>query len=1027
MNRVENAISQGRCVLAVGGRALQSPEVQAELRRRGLSPIALGGEVINPAVSLSIDALAPALEREGGLLVLIEPEAAVDGRTLGELEKLVAGSKHKPRLVVAAKAFNPFGLPMALRTLKLEQEKARAVDFLSALPVSAPAPAPAPAPATAVGGGQKGGRRADAAAFDTKQLEGKKIVLGQAGEPSKADAKASKDEQRKAEAARAPRPVLVGREDELAAFAGLLAAPGSPLVVSGPQGVGRRWLVEAGLAASDKKRLPDFVFGYGGGVDALLARFALITKELAGDDRISAALTAAERPAPAELAALVVEALAAPALAGHVMVLSPLDTLLDRRDGSFYRNGRLEMVLKALLLSQPALQLVFITDLPPTFYREGEAAHQRHLALEGVRGKELHAIFEAWHAPEFPRAHFGPINERVFGHPLASRAFALVVRGQTEGIEKVLESPKLLKATALSDLEPLRRNLKRAVEKLEDEARVALLAAALPRIPVDAADLQVLGVNRSQRLDLLSRGLLEQTPGDGERLFYVHSLVREQLSRIDVEDFGRMEALALHWQGKAKELKGKGELLASLRLAQESNRLFVLGRRARGRLRLPFPDADAMLDELRGMVRRKREPRLDLARQRLNEVSGSEKGNTELLLLEAELRIAEGAPGEAIAEAFAAAAALPTPEVFHTEATWHLDRGSRPKAAGALQRGITLFPNDARLRRRLAGVEMGLGRLADAVETLKAAQALEPMMPDTYGMLGEAYARLGEEHWEAADQNIEEALRLAPESAPHIARRAELLRLRALVRPDERDGLLARAEELLRHALTIEQGHGRIQVLLAGVLLDRDGDLEQIAWLLKESVRPGGPGKRKESPEAAIQRARLLGRTRQFEEAERLITKVTKADHHNHHALAVQAELLAAQGSVAGAHAAWKLALDRAPAYAPERALYEREVTQLQTMLDAGITQIEVPDGVPSIPVRTEGAPRRSTVRRRRGGKPVEGAAEGEAASAAAGAGDEGSTGADAVDAEAADNTVIGGDDEPELDTSLNDGADSEA
>ncbi|MBL8614968.1 MAG: tetratricopeptide repeat protein [Deltaproteobacteria bacterium] len=1013
MNRVENAISQGRCVLAVGGRALQSPEVQAELRRRTLSPIALGGEVINPAVALSADALAPALDREGGVLVLIEPEGAVDGRALGELEKLIAGSKHKPRLVVAAKAFNPFGLPMALRTLKFEQEKARAVDFIASLPVDAPAPTiviQAPAPAG------KGGRRGEPKVvegklLDGKLLDGKRVVLGQAAEAPKGEGKLSKDEQRKAEAARAPRPVLIGREDELAAFAALLAAPGSPLIVSGPQGAGRRWLVESALAAAGKKRLPDFVFGHGAGVDALLARFAVLTKELAGDDRLSAAITAAERPAPAELAALVVEALSAPALADFVMVLSPLDALLDRRDGSFYRNGRLEMVLKALLLAAPALQLVFITDLAPTFYREGEATHQRLLALDGVRGKELHALFEAWHAPEFARSHFGPISERTHGHPLASRAFALAVRSTPEGVEKVLESPKLLKAAALNDLEPLRRNLKRAVEKLDDEARTALLAAALPRIPVDAADLQVLGLGRTQRLDLLSRGLLEQTPGEGDRQFYVHSLVREQLPRIDVEDFDRMEALALHWQAKAKELKGKGEVLNSLRFAQESNRLFVLARRARGRLRLPFPDADAMVDELRGMVRRKREPRHDIARQRLNEVLGSERGNTELLLLEAELRVAENAPAEAIIEAFGAAAALPTPEVFHTEATWHLDRGSRAKAAGALHRGIALFPADARLRRRLAGVEMGLGRLAEAVETLKAAQALEPMMPDTYGMLGEAYARLGEEHWEAADQNIEEALRLAPESAQHLARRAELLRLRALVRPDEREDLLSRAEALLRQALTIEAGHGRIQVLLAGVLLDRDGDLEQIAWLLKEAVRPASGGKRKESPESAIQRARLLGRKRQFEEAERLIAKVIKSDHHNHAALAAHAELLAAQGSVAGAHAAWALALERAPAYAPERALYERERAALQLMLDAGITQIDPPEGVAAPVTRAEPAARRSTVRRRRGG----GAAPAADPSAEASAEDsaDGATSEDAAEsAEPADPA----DDEPELD-----------
>lgn len=973
MNRVENAISQGRCVLAIGGRALQSPEVQAELRRRDVPAVALGSEAINPAAALSGEALAPVFDREGGVLVLVEPEGAVDGRALGELEKLVSAAKHKPRLVVAAKAFNPFGLPMALRTLKFEQEKARAVDFIAGLPTSTATPA---APAARSG-----------------------KVLEPAAPARRRDS--AKDEARKAEAARAPRPVLVGREEPLAELSALLGAEGGPIVVTGPQGVGKRWLVEAALSASGKQRLPDFTFAHGNGIDCLLARFAQTAQTFADDARLTEALRGSGPTTPTEMAALVVEVLSNPKLAGHAMVLAPLDALLDRRDGSFYRNGRLELVLKALLVSTPALCLVFMTDLAPTFYREGEGVAQRIFTLGGVRGRDLHGIFEAWHAPEFERDRFGPISERTHGHALSSRIFALAVRNTDGGVDKLLENPKFLRAATIGDVEPAKRHLKRAIEKLSDEGRVALFAAALPRFPVDAADLVAVGVSRSQRLDLLARGLLEQTPGEGDRQFYVHALVREQLPRIDVENFDRMEQLAVYWQDRAKALKGEGAVLESLRLAQESNRLFVLARRARSRLKLPFPDADSMVDELRGMVRRKREPRLDLARQRIGEALNSEPNNTELLLLDAELRVEEGANNESINEAFARAAALPTPEVFHTEASWHLNRSSRPKAANALMRGIEVFPADARLRRRLAGVEIGLGRLEQAVETLKAAQAVEPMMPDTYGMLGEVYARLGADHWEAADQNIEEALRLAPDSAQHIARRGELLRLRALTMPDERETLLARVEELLRQALTLEAGHSRIQVLLAGVLLDRDGDLEQIAWLLKESARGPGGSKRKETPEAAIQRARLLGRQRQYEEADRVLQKVIKSDHHNHHAHAVAAELVIAQGNVAAAFANLTVALDRAPAYAPERALYEREASRLQALLDAGISQIEPVDPTPAAaaPARADGSGRRSSVRRRRGRGQGEAAAEGAETAEVNAEGAEGSDASTDVDA----------------------------
>ena len=78
MQRVEAAIRDGRCVLAVGGRTLQRPEVVQELRRRqAMSPIALGGETISGLTSLSAESLAPALDAQGGIVVLVEPEGCL--------------------------------------------------------------------------------------------------------------------------------------------------------------------------------------------------------------------------------------------------------------------------------------------------------------------------------------------------------------------------------------------------------------------------------------------------------------------------------------------------------------------------------------------------------------------------------------------------------------------------------------------------------------------------------------------------------------------------------------------------------------------------------------------------------------------------------------------------------------------------------------------------------------------------------------------------------------------------------------
>jgi len=72
MNRVETAIAQGRCLIVVSARLLQEPEVLAELRRRSTIPsMSLGADVVSPAKPLSVEALAPVVSGQGGVLVLV--------------------------------------------------------------------------------------------------------------------------------------------------------------------------------------------------------------------------------------------------------------------------------------------------------------------------------------------------------------------------------------------------------------------------------------------------------------------------------------------------------------------------------------------------------------------------------------------------------------------------------------------------------------------------------------------------------------------------------------------------------------------------------------------------------------------------------------------------------------------------------------------------------------------------------------------------------------------------------------------
>lgn len=890
MKRVESAINEGRCVVAVGGEALRSHDVQAELNRRGALPIvSLGADAVAPAVAVDDTALAPALQNPGGVVVLVEPNPAVDGRGLGALEKAIKGAPHKPRLVVAARAFNPFGLPMALRLLKMEQEKKRAVDFLSVLPVPAGAPAGAPAAAA----------------------------------PAAAPKKAAPP--------RGPRPELVGREEELPALKAMLSEDGGPIVVVGAPGVGRRWLIEAALGDFEGERLPDLPLGRIAGHDTLVARIAIAAKG-AGDERLHEALTGSDRPAPAALAALVAEVAAGEALAGKVMVLTDLDRLLDRRDASFRHDGRLEMVLRALLTSTPSLRLVFTSTTRPVFYKEGEAAGLRVLPVAGLKGRELHDLFEQYGASDFPREHYGPIHNRTHGHPVASRAFALAVRADGD-VEELLEQPKFLKATAVEDIEPLRRNLKRAVSKLPDERRVLLGALATLEAPFGPETLRVLGVRRVTRLALLADGLLEQTPvvGDG-RCYYVHPLVREHLSLREIRDFAVMESLGEHLLGQSRELKKAGKLADSIAAAQDANRLLTGARRGRSRLRLPYPDADAVVDDLRSMVRRRKNPRLDLARQRLNESLKHIPGNTELLLLDAELKVAEKAGAQPIVEAFdKAAGQAPTPEVFHAIANWHGHK-QRGKAVAALEKGVEAFPEDARLRRRLAGLLLTQNKLEEAVTVLEAARDLEPMMPDAYGMLGEVYTRMGPDRWPSAVEHLDEALRLAPEHPAHLSRQARLLRRQshAAADADARGQLLEQAEGLATRALNEAKGDARVQVLLATLILDRGGDVEQARWLLQQAM------KQRQTPEASVQRARVLIRSGHLADAERLLERATKKAASLFEAFEVRAELEYARGNVFTALEAMKTARERSPKDAPERKTHERRMQELGALIESG-------------------------------------------------------------------------------------------
>ncbi len=908
MNRVEAAIHDGRCVLALGSQLLADNDVLMEIRRRtGLPMVALGGQATELLQAVSEDSLSPCLDKQGGVLVLVEPDAAQDGRGLNAIAALVQKARNKPRLVVAARAFNPFLMPMALRMLKMEQERKRARDFLGTLPTpvatSSPAPGAPAAPATPVAKPKK------------KKKEAKK-------------------------GPRAPRVGFSGREQELSDLANMLG-DGGPIVVAGPQGIGCRWLIERCLAESPLRRLPDVALDWTSAADHLYARLAQATQD-AGDKRLAKAMrSASNRPPPAELAQLAVECLRAEGLSDAVMVVHVNERLM-RDDGSMHRRGRLELLLEALLANRYAPRLVFTTPMMPVSYREGGYAALRGLVLGGLKGKELYEIFDAYRFSDAPRDKMGELHARVFGHPLAVRTVAVAAQGAKEPAAAIADG-KIVKLASLDDLEPLAKRLHRRLSRLGDEQRKILATIAHLQHPAPAALLQELGVKRDDRISLLARGLLESTPCEGSgRRYYVHAMVARQLTWREVNDFPTFEMLGHAILELHKRAAGSEKLALGL----EANRCLLMARRGRSAIRLSFPDQDAEIESVRGLLRA-RQPRLDLAEQRLRYLTKADPGNTEALLLEAECLVASKAPEDKIQSAFERAAqSAPTPEVFHLEANWHQQRGKKEgldQAIATLQRGSSVFPTNGRLRRRLAGLLLDARRDDEALAVLEETMALEPMMPDTYGLLGQILLRRGPASWEKASEYLEEALRLAPDDPVHLTRQGTLLRQRGLIDREQRDEHWSRAVECFERAIQGRRRNHDALRQLATLLLERqnDEDIDRIAWLLDKAAKPsrsqkrGKPRGRAPRPDKVLE-ARLAARRGRVHEAEAVLERLVQRDPKNHRARAAWAEVLYAKSRVFKAHAEYQRAQQDAPPDAVERLVYEGAIEQLQALIESG-------------------------------------------------------------------------------------------
>ena len=878
MIRVQNAIKHNRCVLAINPTLLKKEDIQKEIKKRSVPVVSLGSETHAIAKPLNQENLTNAFDANG-IIVMVEPDFR--SQQLQDLAALVKGANPKPQLCVVAKAFNRFSLPSAIRLMNVRHIKMRGDIFLSALPEEEESP------------------------IDKKQAK-----------------KAKKD------SSQAPSPAFVGRVAEQKQLKEMIAVDGRPILIHGPTGIGKRWLAEHVLAGTELKRIPDLHLTQHFGLDAFLGRLALVAKSLKNDKLHKAITSKTNRPTPSEMVNLTVEVLQSEAFANHSWIISGLERLLDHRDKSFYKESTLEMILGRLLASEIKLRLIFISESPITTYNP--TAEPRIISLQGIQSEDCAAFFEAWRVAEEIRDEASVLFERTHGHPLALRHIAIALR-QGQAPEKIQETIR----GSLSDIHDnhkTRKFLLRQLDKLDSDQKKQLQKAALFTSPVPVSFLQLVGITRTIRLHLLACGLLEQTPQKSEKRYYVHPATKRILKtaiRRGV-DFEVMHKLGYDLLDGAKKARKNGDLLLELLNIQQANVLLIQSRRRRDCWKPAVPFCDPFVQLLRELLFHAKKP--DLAKNILQYILPHTPSHPDLLLLE-QILLKKDAKKNELEEKFANLHKVAgTPETYHQETSHHLERNAMNRAVKTLKKGIEVFKQNGRLRRRLASLLIRQNELNDAIAILLNATEIQPQMPDNFSMLGDIFTRLGKEHWEKAESSFAKAKELGKVGVPHLVRESTLLRARALNDLGKKTTYLQEAEELLRTALKLEKDNVNAQIALATVLLDReeDIDVQAVEALLKPAI------KGRDRAEAFIQKSRLLIRKKEFKEVETNLDRAYKLSNNNHFAFAVRGEYYFATGDIFRALQAFSTAIDRAPPSAPEISLYQNHIDKMKAIIESG-------------------------------------------------------------------------------------------
>lgn len=890
MNRVVDAIAAGRCSLALSSSILKDSEVMLALSARAaLSPMALSGPTVHPILPLSDSGLARAVQQPSGVLAIVEP-GPEDEAGLQSLAHLVAKGTQKPTVLVVSRDFNALKYMGLFPGLAVAQIKSKGRKFVLDLPEVKDAPALAPVAAPT-----HGGTAAKAAA-------GGDIP--------------------------APRFHFAGREEDVPALIELIKQPGA-IVLFGAKGVGRTWLAERALELAAFSRVPDVILGDRVGYDTLMGRLISVTQK-AGVNTLADAVRAHRKPLEQIQAAI--DALkAAESLQGTALVIQNLHVVTGRA-GDFFRKSRLELLVRALLTNPVPLKIVFISRVQPRFFRHEHNVAVLRFEVTGLKGRFLHEIFEVYKAPEFPRDRFGGISEAILGHPLAARTYAIEVRERENGLT-LTEDPRFMKMETLEDGRAIGKALDRRLNRLTPEARAALVRLAHLRSPATGQILAELGLGRRDRLVLLSLGLLDMVGSEADRRYRVHPLVLGQLKGKELADPAIMAELGDMYARLARE----AEETQRIAWAQEANRNRVGARIFNNFITLRFPDGDAYLDSAVPMMRAKDRPRFDLAERRIREVLSVDPTNSDAWLYLTELMRRANAPDAEVQAVFdEALEKAPVPEVYHELVNWHLSRRSGGMGIVVLEAAVAAMPDESRLRTRLAAMLFKENRSEEAMGHLRVAMELDPMLPDAYGLMGQAKRMEGAGAFAEAEELLREAVRLAPNDPVQGSRLVALLLDKARLQPEARAELRQEARDLLDLLISGEEPSADAFVQLAQLLREDGIDVERRGWLLDQAhkLRPNAMDR---FFRYNLERAWLSLARGELDRAEAGMRQLLRREGGSYLVRVGLSEVLEAKGQLIPAFAELQAAISQLPEASLERASLELSLERLQTAIAAAM------------------------------------------------------------------------------------------